>query len=120
MRFLLPRLLGAATAAYGAVILARPALLLKPSGMRERDHDLDAVVRTLAARDVASGIAMVVAPSRTAMRTAIGVRVASDTGDLVVLGRALAGRPEQKKILAVAGGWALLCGLSALATRRRG
>ena len=118
MRFPLPRLLGVATAAYGAAILAKPALLLKPSGMRQDDRDLDAVVRTLAARDLASGIAMAVAPSRRAMRLAIGVRVASDAGDAVVLSRALSGRPEQKKILAVAGGWAVLCALSALNTRR--
>jgi hypothetical protein len=118
MRFLLPRLLGVATAVYGAAVLARPALLLKPSGLRQDDPDLDAVVRTLAARDLASGVAMAVAPSRKAMRLAIGVRVASDVSDAVVLGKALAGRPEQKKILAVAGGWGLLCGLSALATRR--
>lgn len=118
MRFLLPRLLGLATAAYGAAVFAKPSLLLKPSGMKQGDHDLDAVVRTLAARDLASGVAMAVAPSRKAMRLAIGVRVASDASDAVVLSKALAGRPEQKKILAVAGGWGLLCALSALATRR--
>jgi hypothetical protein len=118
MRFLLPRLLGLATAAYGAAVFVRPALLLKPSGMRHGDHDLDAVVRTLAARDLASGVAMAVAPSRKAMRVAIGVRVASDVSDAVVLGKALAGRPERSKILAVAGGWGLLCALSALVTRR--
>ena len=111
----LPRLLGLATAAYGAAVFAKPALLLEASGMRTGDGDLDAVVRTLAARDVASGIAMAVAPSRTAMRLAIGVRVASDVGDVVVLNRALAGRPELKRILAVAGGWGLLCALSILA-----
>jgi len=118
MRFLLPRLLGVATAAYGAAVFAKPALLLKPSGLRHDDHDLDAVVRTLAARDLASGVAMAVAPSRKAMRLAIGVRVASDASDAVVLNRALAGRPERTKILAVAGGWGLLCALSALATRK--
>lgn len=118
MRFVLPRLLGVATAAYGAAVLARPALLLKPSGMRHGDHDLTAVVRTLAARDLASGMAMAVAPSRKAMRLAIGVRVASDVSDAVVFGQALAGRPERTKVLAVAGGWGLLCVLSALATRR--
>jgi hypothetical protein len=46
MRFLLPRLLGVATAAYGVTVFAKPALLLGPSGMRREDHDLDAVVRT--------------------------------------------------------------------------
>jgi hypothetical protein len=119
VRFLLPRLLGLATAAYGAAIFAKPALLLKPSGMRDDDQDLDAVVRTLAVRDLASGVAMAVAPSRKAMRVAIGVRVASDAGDAVVLNRALAGRPERNRILAVAGGWGLLCALSALTTRKR-
>jgi hypothetical protein len=114
----LPRLLGLATAAYGAAIFVKPALLLKPSGMPADDPHLDTVVRTLAVRDLASGVAMAVAPSRKAMRLAIGVRVASDVGDLVVLNRALAG-PERKKIVAVAGGWGLLCALSALATRRR-
>jgi hypothetical protein len=117
MRFLLPRLLGVATAGYGVAIFAKPALLLKPSGMPQ-NANLDTFVRTLAVRDFASGVAMAAAPSRKAMRIAIGVRVASDLGDLGVLGKALAGRPEQKKIVAVAGGWGLLCALSALATRR--
>jgi hypothetical protein len=117
MRFLLPRLLGLATAAYGAAITAKPALLLKPSGMPQDDPHLHTFTRTLGIRDIASGVAMAVAPSRKAMRVAIGVRVASDVGDMVVLGAALAGKPEQKKIVAVAGGWGLLCALSGLATR---
>lgn len=118
MRFLLPRLLGVATAAYGAAIFAKPALLLKPSGLPTDEPNLHMFVRTLAVRDLASGVAMAAAPSRKAMRVAIAVRVASDAGDLAVLGKALAGKPEQKKIVAVAGGWGLLCALSALATRR--
>jgi hypothetical protein len=118
MRFLLPRLLGVATAAYGAAVLVKPALLLKPSGLPVDDENLHTFTRTLGVRDLASGLAMAVAPTRTAMRVAIAVRAASDAGDAVVLGKAMAGKPEQKKILAVAGGWAVLCGLSALATRR--
>ena len=117
MRFLLPRLLGLATAAYGAAITWKPELLLKPSGLPQDDPDLHTFTRTLGIRDLASGVAMAVAPSRKAMRLAIGVRVASDAGDLVVLGRAMAGKPEQKKIIAIAGGWGLLCALSALTTR---
>ena len=118
MRFLLPRLLGLATAAYGAAITAKPELLLKPSGLPRDEQNLHTFTRTLGIRDLASGVAMAVAPGRKAMRVAIGVRVASDVGDLVVLGRAMTGRPEQKKIVAVAGGWGLLCALSALTTRR--
>lgn len=118
MRFLLPRLLGLATAAYGAAITAKPELLLKPSGMPVDEPHLHTFTRTLGIRDLASGVAMAVAPTRKAMRLAIGVRVTSDAGDLVVLGKAMAGRPEQKKIIAIAGGWGLLCALSALATRK--
>jgi hypothetical protein len=119
MRFVLPRLLGVATAAYSVAIFAKPALLLKPSGMPQKQANMHTFVRTLAVRDLASGVAMAVAPTRKSMRIAIAVRVASDAGDLAVLGKALAGKPEQKKIVAVAGGWGLLCALSALATRRR-
>jgi hypothetical protein len=104
---------------YGAVIVAKPELLLKLSGMPEDDPNLHTVVRTLGVRDIASGVALVVAPSRKAMRLAIGVRVASDAGDLLVLSRAFAGRPEQKAVLAAAGVWGAVCGLSALTTRRR-
>ena len=63
MRFVLPRLLGVATAAYGAAVLVKPALLLKPSGMPVNDADLHTFTRTLGVRDLASGIAMAVAPS---------------------------------------------------------
>lgn len=114
----LPRLLGLATAAYGAAIVARPELLLKPSGLPVDDPNLHTFVRTLGVRDLASGLAMALAPSRTAMRLAIGVRVASDAGDLVVLSRALDG-PERKAVVAVAGGWGLLCAFAALSTRRK-
>jgi uncharacterized protein DUF4267 len=114
-----PRALGVATALYGVAITARPELLLKPSGMLRGDKpepEQETFVRTLGVRDVASGIAMAVAPGRTAMRTAIAVRVASDLGDLVVLGQALRGKPERTKVMAVAGGWGALCALSALTT----
>ncbi|HEY7592247.1 MAG TPA: hypothetical protein VH969_03770 [Actinophytocola sp.] len=115
-----PRALGVATAAYGAAITARPALLLKPSGLLRGgrpEPEQETFVRTLGVRDLASGLAMAFAPGRRAMRTAIAVRVASDLGDLVVLGRALEGKPERTTVLAAAGGWAAVCALSALATR---
>jgi hypothetical protein len=117
-----PRTLGVATAAYGAAITAKPVLLLKPSGMLRGDKpeaEQETFVRTLGVRDLASGIAMAVAPGRKAMRTAIAVRVLSDLGDLVILGRALRGKPEQAKVMAAAGGWAALCALSALTTRKK-
>lgn len=117
-----PRLLGAATAVYGAAIVVRPALLLRPSGLLrggKPEPEQEVFVRVLGIRDLASGLAMLFAPSRKALRTAIAVRVASDAGDLVVLGRALKDKPERPKVIAVAGGWGVLCALSALATRKR-
>ena len=117
-----PRAVGVATAAYGAAVTARPVLLLKPSGMLRGDKpepEQETFVRTLGVRDLASGLAMAFAPGRKAMRTAIAVRVVSDLGDLVVLGQALQGRPERTKVMAIAGGWASLCALSALATKKR-
>ncbi|HEX2133930.1 MAG TPA: DUF4267 domain-containing protein [Actinophytocola sp.] len=118
----LARVLGVGTTVYGAAIFVRPELLLGPSGMlrgTSAEAQQAAFVRTLAVRDVASGLAMVLARGPRAMRTALAVRVASDTGDLVVLGTALRGRPERGRVMAVAGGWAVLCALSALGTRRR-
>jgi hypothetical protein len=118
----LPRALGVATAIYGAAIVARPVLLLKPSGMLrggEPEAEQETFVRVLGVRDLASGVAMAVAPTRKAMRTAIAVRVVSDLGDLVVLGQALRDKPERTKVMAAAGGWAALCALSALGTRKR-
>lgn len=104
---LLPRVLGIA-AAYGVAITAKPVLLLGPSGMlrgAEPEPEQATFVRTLGVRRL--------------LRTAIAVRVASDAGDLVVLGHALRGKPERTKVMTIAGGWAALCALSAVTTRRR-
>lgn len=117
----LPRALGAATAAYGAAILSRPELLLAPSGLLRGDRaepEQAMFVRTLAVRDLASGLAMVFASGRAATRVAVAIRVAADAGDLVVLGRALRGRPERAKVLAVAGGWGAVCLASGLLAGR--
>lgn len=116
-----PRLLGVATAAYGAAIIARPALLLRPSGLLDSGEpslSQATVVRALGARDLASGLAMLTARTPAGLRTALAVRVASDLGDTVVLGLALRGKPEQAKAAGVAAGWGALCALSALTIRR--
>lgn len=116
----LPRLLGAATAAYGAAIIVKPSLLLKPTGLSQEDQPSSALatlVRTVGARDVASGLAMVAAPDARSLRVAIAVRCASDLGDASLLGYALRGKQEQAKTVAVAGLWGLLCAASALTTR---
>ena len=118
----LPRLLGVATAGYGGAVLVRPDLLLDPTGLADRHPDdpgLATLARLVAARDLASGLAMAGASGPRALRTAIGARVASDVADTVLLALALRDDPRRTKAVAVAAGWGVLCGLSALAVRRR-
>ncbi|WP_433868865.1 hypothetical protein [Saccharopolyspora sp. CA-218241] len=62
----LPRVLGALTAAYGAGVLVRPALLAGPCELTDERGATPAGIASLAravgARDLVSGIAMVTAP----------------------------------------------------------
>jgi hypothetical protein len=117
----LPRLLGVATAAYGAAVLWRPSVFLRPTGLAsgEPSFALSTTARAVAGRDVASGLAMAGARSPAGLRTAIAVRVGCDLADTVLFAVALRGRPEQAKSIGVAAGWGLLCGLSARAVRDR-
>ena len=62
---------------------------------------------------------MVFAPTGRALRTAIAIRVGSDATDTMLFAVMLRGRPEQAKSVAVAAGWGVLCGLSALTVRNR-
>lgn len=56
---LLPRILGAATAAYGVAALVRPRILARPVGMVESDGSLGPGIRVAAGligvRDVVAG-----------------------------------------------------------------
>ncbi len=118
-----PRLLGVATAAYGAAVAASPALLARPCGLAEKDGSLSDKVTVLCrgfgARDVVSGVAMVMASSAPAMRQAIAVRAASDLADAAVFGALLPDPRARGKAAGVAAAWGTLCAVSAVATRDR-
>ncbi|MDT8914717.1 hypothetical protein [Amycolatopsis sp. PS_44_ISF1] len=122
-RRVFPRLLGAATAGYGAAVLARPRVLAGPCGLIEADGRLSksttVLSRAVGARDLVSGLAMAVAPSRLAMTVAIGVRVACDASDAVVFGRGLPEAKARRNAALVAGGWAAVCALSFVSVRSR-
>lgn len=107
------RALGALTLAYGLAVFVRPKVMLGPAGLTE-DGTASALARMVGLRDAASGLAMTTAQSPVALRTAIGIRVASDVADTLVLGSILRGRPQQSKTIAITSGWALLCALSSL------
>ncbi|MCX2967724.1 MULTISPECIES: hypothetical protein [Streptomyces] len=106
------RLVGAATAAYGLLVTARPQLLARPSGLVDATgHTAPATaiaLTPLAWRDAASGLAMLAAPGDAALRTAAVLRAAADFGDAVLLGSTLPGRTRRWGAVAVSVGWGTL------------
>ncbi|TDQ01088.1 uncharacterized protein DUF4267 [Labedaea rhizosphaerae] len=113
-----PRVIGAATAIYGGAVLAKPTLLTEPCKLTDAvgrtPKSAKALARSIGARDLASGLALAVAPSARATQVALAVRVLSDVGDAVVLGGHAPDADTRKKVVGVAAGWALLTALSAL------
>ncbi|MCX6464162.1 MAG: hypothetical protein NTW05_11300 [Pseudonocardiales bacterium] len=113
---LLPRVLGAITAAYSVAIVVRPEVLARPCGLTGPDDRAAPDVRTLiggiGVRDIAIGTAMVLAPRGPALRTAVAARVLSDAADAAVFGLRLPARDRRPRIVGFALTWAALCALS--------
>ncbi|CCH32362.1 hypothetical protein ABZ816_24495 [Actinosynnema sp. NPDC047251] len=113
----LTRLLGVATAAYGAAIVAEPKFLARPCGLADAHGNVAPAVRTMVggigARDLAIGAAMVFAPAGTPTRVAVAARVASDLADALVFGLTLPDRAARPKVAAFAVTWAVACAVSA-------
>lgn len=118
----IPRLLGVATAAYGAAITVKPDLFLRPTKLvadgEQPSSGLRALTAAIGGRDVVSGLAMLVAPAGTPLKSAIAVRVGADVADVAGLGSRLPDRDAREKATMVAAGWGALCALSILAADR--
>jgi hypothetical protein len=114
----LTRLLGLATAGYGAAIIARPRLLARPCGLTGEHGRVPPttalLVGAIGVRDLASGAAMVLAPPGRARQIAVGVRVLSDTGDALLFGTKLPDRDKRRFVAIFAIGFAALCAASTL------
>ncbi|MBB6174877.1 hypothetical protein HNR23_004937 [Nocardiopsis mwathae] len=119
----LARLLGAATAAFGAATAARPEIIARPLGLAEDDGTVSPRTRLLIEligfRDVAVGTGMVLAPRGAPLRWLIAARTVSDLGDAYFLGRSLPTPASRALGAAMAGGWAVLCAASAATAGRR-
>ena len=119
---LVPRALGALTAAYGAYTLVRPHSLSRAAGLLTPDRPASRATRNLGraigARDLVSGAAMMLAPPGPALRAAFAFRVASDAGDAIGFG-VLVPRSSRAKVIAVASGWGLICASAFPPTGRR-
>ncbi|MFE1752935.1 hypothetical protein [Streptomyces anandii] len=113
------RTVGAATAAYGIAVACRPDWLARPTGLADPEGGTGPhtamVLRPLAWRDAASGLAMLVAPAGPALATAAAVRIASDVGDAVLLGTTLPSRIRRVGTVVTALSWAALTLMALLA-----
>lgn len=112
----LTRVLGAATAAYGANELLRPQHLAKAANLGD-PHQASPPVQVLGAvlgvRDIDSGIAMMAAPAGRPLQAAIAARVAFDVGDCIGFTIGSPGSRTKAKVAGITLGWATLCGISA-------
>jgi hypothetical protein len=117
-----PRALGALTAAYGAFTLVRPQSLARMAGLLTPDRPARAATRNLGwaigARDLISGGAMMLATPGAPLRVALAARVACDAGDAIGFG-VLVPRSSRAKVIAVAAGWGLICAAAFPATGSR-
>ncbi|MFD7710029.1 hypothetical protein ACFV6E_24815 [Streptomyces sp. NPDC059785] len=123
MRNSLLRAVGAATCAYGLATACRPGLLARPTGLVDPHGGVGPhtamVVRPLAWRDAASGLAMLVAPAGPALVTATAVRIASDVGDAVFFGTVLPGRVRRIGSAVTALSWAAVATAGLIGSDRR-
>ncbi len=109
--------MGLLTAAYGAAMIVRPEVLIRPVGIQDLDTGTR-LARLLGVRDVVSGLAMIVAPPGPALAAAVAARVASDLSDAVTF-QALASDTNARRNVALAAtGWATACAVTGVLARR--
>ena len=120
---LIPRVLGALTAAYGAYTLARPHSLARVAGLVTPDRPAPRATRNLGwaigARDLVSGAADDAAPRQVRR---CGPRSPSGWRAMPATRSASASRcraSSRAKVIAVAAGWGLICAAAFPATGRR-
>ncbi len=117
------RVLGVATIGYSVAVLVRPEVLAGPLGFTdvsgEAPQDVAVLCRAISGRDLVSGAAMALAPSRSTLLLAIGVRVGCDVVDAALFGSLLPESDTRMKAALVASGFGALCAMSALSLRHR-
>ena len=111
------RVMGGLTVVYSVAVLAKPKIFAKPCGLLNGrgavPADVAPLIRSIASRDTAIGLAMMIAPAGAPLRWAAGLRAISDAGDAALLGSALPDRDARSKVIGVSAGWAAACALAA-------
>ncbi len=108
----LSRALGVATLAFGVLEFAKPDVWAKPTGLGTASPAMRAWHHTLGARDVTSGVAMLVAPAGPALRAATLFRIVSDLSDALAFGLNAPTAAFKAKAVGAAAGYAALNALS--------
>ncbi len=115
------RILGAATIAYSAAAIARPAIFAKPCGLAEPDGSVSEpaarLITAIAVRDIVISAGMVIGRGRTRQAAALA-RALSDYGDAAVFASRLTDPRARAKVAGVAAGWGTACLLAGLAAGR--
>jgi hypothetical protein len=115
------RVLGAVTVGYSVAIAAAPRLLAGPCRMTDvtgsTPTPVATLIRGIAARDTAIGLAMMIAPPGVGLGVATAARVASDLGDTVAFG---VGLPDAATKAKIAGFAAAFAAVNAVALARSG
>jgi hypothetical protein len=115
----LTAVVGAATAAYSAALIAFPRVLITPCRLAD-SPDTRTLVRALGVRDALLAAAMVAAPAGRDRRLATAARVVADCGDAAAFGAGLAGRPTRGVVAASAAAWGALSLLAGVLDERAG
>ena len=112
----LPRILGAATAAYSVAVVLKPAVLAKPCGLADADGAIPphvaTAVRAVSVRDTIISVAMMTVPAGAPLRTAAVIRGLCDMSDAATFGLPVKDASMRTKIVAVGSAWGALCILS--------
>jgi hypothetical protein len=108
----LSRVLGVSTIAFGALEFAKPDLWAKPTGITGPSPAMRTWHQTLGARDLISGLAMVIAPAGPALRAATLFRIVSDSTDALAFGLNAPGAGLKAKAVGAALGYAAVNALS--------
>ena len=104
------RVLGAVTVVYSVAIIIAPKLLASPSGLTgpagKTSPWVALLIRSIGARDIVSGLAMLLAQPGASLRAACLARAGADTADAALFGSTLKTPGARLKIGGFAGAWA--------------
>jgi hypothetical protein len=102
------RLVGTGTAAFGLASVALPGVLARLCGLDPAEPGARMLAFSLGMRDLVSGAAILTAPDRRRLRTALLMRGAFDAGDVVASATMLPEPWARRGFMLVAGTWSAL------------